>query len=42
MIPLLQKHEKYRHNQTEKGREMIPLDRLSLEKKGNDYSEHRQ
>ena len=42
MIPLLQKYEKDSHDKTEKGREMIPLDRLPFEKKGYDYSEYRQ
>ena len=41
MIPLLQKYEKDSHDKTEKGREMIPLDRLPFEKKGYDYSEYR-
>lgn len=42
IIPLLQKHEKDSHDKTEKGCEMIPLDRLPFEKKGDDHSEYRQ
>lgn len=39
---LFDEHEKYRHNQTEKGGDVIPLKRLSLEQERDDNREHGQ